>query len=292
MMTRLHLLGAGRTARTLARLWHEAGVLEIGQVCNRSLDSARAAVDWIGAGTPVHRFEALAEADWMLLGVPDSAIAACVQRGLPRTALAFHLSGAESSAVLRTAAASVASVHPVCAFADPELALRQFAGRYAVGEGDRAALDRLLPCFEAIGARTIRFEPSDKRLYHAAMISASNFLCTIDQLAEDLAVAGGVPPEQARLLLSTLQTGALETIAQRGGAASLTGPIERGDLATCEAMMSRIRARATEDATFSDRVLPVLSALAGATVSLAQRKQPEDADRLELLRAVFEERAG
>jgi predicted short-subunit dehydrogenase-like oxidoreductase (DUF2520 family) len=124
------------------------------------------------------------------------------------------------------------------------------------------------------------------------MISASNFLCTIDQLAEDLAVAGGVPPEQARLLLSTLQTGALETIAQRGGAASLTGPIERGDLATCEAMMSRIRARANEDATFSDRVLPVLSALAGATVSLAQRKQPEDADRLELLRAVFEERAG
>ena len=59
MTPRLHLLGAGRTARTLARLWQEAGVLRIGQVRNRSLDSALRAVAWIGQGRAVEEFAAI-----------------------------------------------------------------------------------------------------------------------------------------------------------------------------------------------------------------------------------------
>ena len=282
MIPRLHVLGAGRTARTLARLWHEAGALRIGQVCNRSLASARDAVAWIGDGTPVEAFGELDRADWLLVGVPDSAIAACAAGSLPRTALAFHLSGAESSAVLAGCAESVAAVHPVCAFADPELARRQFPGRYAVGEGDDAALDRLLPAFEAIGARTLRFEPDDKRLYHAAMIAASNFLCTLDQLAEDLAVAGGLPVADARRLITALQAGALDTIAERGGSGALTGPIERGDAATCSAMMERVRARAAG-------LEPLFAALATATVELARHRRPDRSDGLDALRRLFEE---
>lgn len=288
MTPRLHLLGAGRTARTLARLWQEAGVLTIGQVCNRSRSSAESAVAWIGQGLPVECFDGVEAADWLLIGVPDSVIAEVAQQSLPRTALAFHLSGAEPAALLKGCAESVASVHPVCAFADPDLARRQFPGRFAVGEGDAAALDRLMPAFEAIGARTLRFAPSDKRLYHAAMISASNFLCTLDQLSEDLAVAAGLDVGDARRLIATLQSGALETIADRGGAAALTGPIERGDAATCAALMNRVRAHAGTDVTFRARVLPLLRALAGATLDLAQRKQPERDAELEALRTLFE----
>ncbi|NKI34451.1 DUF2520 domain-containing protein [Wenzhouxiangella sp. XN79A] len=287
----LHILGAGRTARTLARLWHEAGVLTIGEVCNRSPASAAEAVDWIGQGRPVERFERIAPEDWLLIGVPDSAIAEVADAGLPFAALAFHLSGAEPASLLAGRAAAVAAVHPVCAFAEPDLARRQFPGRYAVGEGDAAALDRLLPAFEAIGARTLRFRPDDKRLYHAAMIAASNFLCTLDQLAEDLAVAGGLAAGDARRLIATLQAGALDTIAERGGAGALTGPIERGDAATCAAMMDRIRARAGDDEAFGRQVLPLLAVLAGSTVDLARRRHPDRAESLEALRALFEERA-
>lgn len=288
MTPRLHVLGAGRTARTLARLWQEAGVLRIGEVRNRSLDSARHAVEWIGQGRAVADFEAIDPGDWLLIGVPDSAIAGCARRGLPRTALAFHLSGAEPADLLAGGASAVASIHPVCAFADPDLARRQFPGRFAVGEGDAEALDRLLPCFEAIGARTLRFAPEDKRLYHAAMIAASNFLCTLDQLAEDLAVAGGLRAADARRLIASLQSGALDTISDRGAIAALTGPIERGDRATCEAMMERIRARAGQDGDFAARVLPLLASLAGATVDLAQRKHPDREASLESLRTLFE----
>ena len=291
MIPRLHILGAGRTARTLARLWHDAGVVRIGQVRNRGLDSAREAVGWIGQGEAVDDFEPFAPDDWLLIGVPDSAIARCTQRGLPRSALAFHLSGAEPASLLDGSADSTASVHPVCAFADPDLARRQFPGRFAVGEGDPAALDRLLPCFEAIGARTLRFAPSDKRLYHAAMIAASNFLCTLDQLAEDLAVAGGLGAPEARRLIASLQSGALDTISERGATVALTGPIERGDAATCEAMLDRIRARAEHDETFAAQVLPLFALLAGSTVDLAKRKHPARVDALNALRTLFEERA-
>jgi predicted short-subunit dehydrogenase-like oxidoreductase (DUF2520 family) len=291
MMPRLHILGAGRAARTLARLWRDSGVLDIGQVRNRSLASAEQAADWIGAGTAVERFADVDRDDWIMLGVPDSQLARSVTEGVPRVALAFHLSGAESSRVLEGIAGSVAAVHPVCAFAEPDLALGQFPGRFAVGEGDEAALDRLLPCFEAIGARAFRFAPKDKRLYHAAMISASNFLCTLDQLAEDLAVASGLEAAQARHLITSLQMGALETIADRGGCEALTGPIERGDFETCEAMMMHIRREAAARPEFSRRVLPLVSALAVATVNLAQRKRTEQEEDLEILRPIFLERA-
>lgn len=292
----LHVLGAGRTARTLARLGREAGVWSVGQVCNRRPDRARVAVDWIGEGTATARFEPMAPSDWLMIGLPDSAIADRVSQGVPgRPGLAFHLSGAEPASLLEGLAEAVASVHPVCAFADPDRALSAFPGSFAVGEGDPAALDRLLPAFEAIGARTLRFRPANKRLYHASMIAASNFLCTLDALALDLAEAGGLSAEQALSLIATLQSGALGTIAEQGPARALTGPIERGDSATCATLVEQVKAHGATDESFRTRVEPLLMALGRATVQLARRKQGEDrADRADLaaVEAVFAEPHG
>ncbi|MBY6205790.1 DUF2520 domain-containing protein [Halomonas denitrificans] len=296
-MPTLHVLGAGRTARTLARLGREAGVWSVGQVCNRRPERARAAVDWIGEGTATERFEALERGDWLMIGVPDSAIADCVAdvvaRGpSDRPGLAFHLSGAEPAERIEGLAEAVASVHPVCAFADPDRALSAFPGSFAVGEGDPAALDRLLPAFEAIGARTLRFRPTNKRLYHASMIAASNFLCTLDALALDLAEAGGLTAEQALPLIVTLQSGALGTIAERGPVDALTGPIERGDSATCATLVEQVRAHAAKDEAFRFRVEPLLMALGRATVGLARRKHGEDpagGPGLDAIGTVFEE---
>lgn len=282
----LHLLGAGRTARTLARLWVEAGVLSIGQVCNRSRASSQDAVAWIGQGTAVDRLDGVGNDDWLLLGVPDSVIEASAS-DLPRVALAFHLSGAESSARIGGVGDHVAAVHPVCAFADPERARRAFPGSFCVGEGDPEALDRLLPAFEAIGGRALRFSPVDKRLYHAAMISASNFLCTLDALALDLAEAGGLEREQAAALVTTLQHGALGTIAEQGPERALTGPIERNDAATCAALARTVRDRAAHDEEFRARVDPLFRSLSLATVELARRKHPGQDAHWDALRRLY-----
>jgi len=149
--------------------------------------------------------------------------------------------------------------------------------------------------FEAIGARTLRFRPADKRLYHASMIAASNFLCTLDALALDLAEAGGLTVEQALPLIATLQSGALGTIAERGPARALTGPIERGDAATCATLVEQVKAYGATDPAFRARVEPLLMALGRATIQLARRKHDDDREDgadLAAVEAVFAEPQG
>jgi len=273
MAVTLHIIGCGRVGRVLARLWREAGTLEIGWVLNRSQASAAAAVAFIGAGHAVSRPGPVAPDDWLMLALPEGAIGPMAEKisGQLETQpmLAFHLSGAESSKLLRPLAGRVAAVHPVCPFAEPTTMLQRFAGSHVLGEGDKDALDQLLPAFAAIAARIHRFAPADKRLYHAATIAASNFLAVIDALALDLAEAGGVDPELASLLLFTLQRTALENIQQFGPTEALTGPIERGD----RRAVGRLAAAA--------RNLPMAQqecffALARATVRLAERKHGAD----------------
>lgn len=277
MATRLNIIGCGRAARVLARLWHEAGQFRIGWILNRSPESAARARDFIGAGDAVAEPGRFQPGDWLMLGLPDGDLAS-VAEGLratsgDRAALAFHLSGLESSEVLRGVADEVASVHPVCPFSDPGHALRRFAGSHALGEGDAGALDRVLPCFDAIGARAARFSPKDKRLYHAAMISASNFVVTLDDLALNLAEQAGLERDRALELITDLQRGALDNIAALGPVGALTGPIERGDESICDRLAAMSRA-------LSGPQRALFSTLASATAALAARKHPERAESL------------
>lgn len=265
----LHIYGCGRAGRTLARLWADHGVFRIGWIVNRSADSAAAAAGFIGQGQPATAPGTVAGDDWLMLALPDSALApgAGELAGLlaARPALAFHISGSEPAAVLRPLAERIASVHPVCPFGDPERALAQFAGSFAVGEGDGRALDELLPCFETIGAQTFRFAPADKRLYHAATIAASNFLNVLDDLALGLAEDGGMDRETALKVIVALQRAALAGIEVSGPVASLTGPIERGDEAVCR----RLAAMVASGTSVRDQVF---RALARGAVDLAHRK--------------------
>jgi predicted dinucleotide-binding enzyme len=41
---RLDIVGAGKVGKTLARLWNQNGVFEIGSVANRSLESSEEAI--------------------------------------------------------------------------------------------------------------------------------------------------------------------------------------------------------------------------------------------------------
>jgi len=279
----LHIAGCGRVGRTLARLWADAGVLEIGQVLNRSPASAERAVRFIGRGRAVERFTGLG-GDWLMLALPDGelqsraeALAASVR---PGPALVFHVSGAESSELLKPFGVPFAAIHPVCPFADPARAIEYFAGSFAVGEGDPAALDRVLPVFEAIGARTLAFEPSDKRRYHAATIAASNFLNVIDDLALGLAEAAGLARGQALEIITALQRAGLAGIEARGPEAALTGPIERADDRACRRIANVL-------ASSTPREAALFATLSRAAAELASRKHPERLDALSEIDRIF-----
>src|SRR6056297_1582575 len=231
----LHIVGCGRVGRSLARLWADAGTFSIGQVVNRSVESAQAAVEFIGQGRAAETLGRIDAEDWLMLAVPDGRLVPVAEKTAETIdehtgqaqagpAFVFHVSGAEPAEVLRPIGPLVASVHPVCPFSDPARAVETFPGSYALGEGDDEVLDRVLQAFAAIGAETMRFSPVDKRRYHAATIAASNFLNVLDDLALGLAESAGLAPEPALKVIVALQRAGLANIERVGPLQALTGP--------------------------------------------------------------------
>lgn len=263
-MARFNVVGAGRVGQTLARLWHHRAHFAIADVCTTTLASAQAACATIGAGHPVAAIAAMGPADVWMLAVPDAQLATCAkaladhhathstsqpatnppaphpaaphrQRQPIPAPLVFHCSGAHSSAVLAPLADRgwrVASAHCILSFATVQAAMAQFPGTGCALEGDASACaDVLRPAFTAIGARCFEVASSDKLLYHAAAVFATNFLPVLQATAETLWLATGVPQELIPQLRATLLTNAVANITKLGPQAALTGPAARGDTA-------------------------------------------------------------
>lgn len=233
----LNLLGAGRVGRTLGRLWHAQGVLQLQDVLTTSPASAHAAVDFIGAGRPVAALNDMRPADCWLIAVPDRQIAASAQAlvgaGLP-PGIAFHASGALAAAELaplHAAGWQVASAHCILSFATPATAVQQFAGTPCALEGEAATIAALQPLFTAIGARCFTLPSADKLRYHAAAVFATNFLPVLQATAEALWQDSGVPAELLPPLRATLLRHAVDNLLAMGPAGALTGPAARGDSA-------------------------------------------------------------
>lgn len=233
----LNIVGCGRAARTLAKLWADAAPCVIGSVLTRSLASAQDAVSFIGQGRAMAGFDEMCPAALWMLGVPDrdiaTAAAALAASGRVRAGDGvFHLSGFTPSAALAPLAevgARIASVHPVMSFADPALAAGRFAGTPCGIEGEATLADELATLFAAIGAECFALDGSRKPLYHAGSVFASNFLVVILDVARKAYVDSGVPPEVADRMLAAISRGALDNVVALGARDALTGPAARGD---------------------------------------------------------------
>lgn len=273
MAATLNIVGAGHVGRTLGRLFAAHGVFAVQDVLTRSLAGAEEAVRFIGAGRALAQASSLRPAQAWMLAVGDDQIApacaALAAAGLLDGAVVFHCSGAKASSELQAASgagATVASVHPVRSFADPENVAAAFAGTWCGVEGDAAALALLAPAFEAIGARLVTIDAAAKTVYHAASVFASNYLVTVLDAALRAYAAAGVPPEVARELAQPLAGESLANVFRLGPAAALSGPVARGDFATV----------ARQQAAVSGWDAPtgrLYEALVEAATALAERKR-------------------
>ncbi|MFK3739341.1 Rossmann-like and DUF2520 domain-containing protein [Massilia sp. TN1-12] len=275
MAALLNIVGAGHVGRALGRLFAARAVFAVQDVLTRSMDSARAATAFIGAGQAVGAVGALRPAAVWMLAVSDDRIgdvAALLAASVPmRGAVVFHCSGAKASGeldALRAAGAHVASVHPVRSFADPAAVAAHFDGTFCGVEGDAAALALLLPAFEAIGARPVRIDAAAKTVYHAASVFASNYLVTVLDAALRAYQAAGIPREVALELARPLAGESLANVFRLGPETALSGPIARGDAATVARQQAAVGAW---DGPTGD----LYEALAAATWDLARRKREQ-----------------
>jgi predicted short-subunit dehydrogenase-like oxidoreductase (DUF2520 family) len=287
-MKTLNVIGAGRVGRTLAHLLHHNQSFTIEAVLDGSASGARAAVDFIEAGTPVEALPALVPADVWMVTTPDRRIAdVCAKlaaAGLLRAGdIVFHCSGALASSELATAAAAgahVASVHPLKTFAAPADAVRTFSGTPCVAEGDPAALEVLTRAFESIGGRIMTIERGQKTLYHAACVLVSNDLVALLETGLRCYEQAGITRETASQMIEPIVRETVDNVFHSGAAQALTGPVARGD----EGVVARhLDALGAADAP----IAAVYRALGRVAVDLAREQGRAEAEALARIEALL-----
>jgi predicted short-subunit dehydrogenase-like oxidoreductase (DUF2520 family) len=288
VVKKLSVIGCGSAARTLVRLWHDAGIFSIGGILNSSPGSAREAVAFIGAGTAAATIEELPSSDLYLIGCPDDNIRQCCSLLADNTRscdgiTVFHLSGALGSSELAPArheGAAVASVHPVMSFADPAKATGDFDGTWCGMEGDEQALALLEPAFEAIGARCFRIDASGKSLYHAASVIACNYLVTLEELSLQAFEEAGIGRETALQILAPILRSTVENILALGTTEALTGPIARGDVSIIERHLQALE-------VWNPEIAALYRMLGMATTELSEKQGHATAESLSVIRELL-----
>ena len=190
--------------------------------------------------------DASADAELVLLAIPDAAIAEVAQR-VPIGPWVAHVSGATSLAALEPHLRRC-SVHPLQTLSN-ERGPEQLDGAFAAvtGETDEATAAGFWLA-KTLGLQPFPLADADKPLYHAGAAIASNFLVTLYRAAARLLEETNAPPDAlVPLMKRTIENGF-----------ALTGPIARGDWSTVDAHLRALEERAPD-------LVPLYRELAEAT---------------------------
>jgi predicted short-subunit dehydrogenase-like oxidoreductase (DUF2520 family) len=189
-------------------------------------------------------------ADLVLLCIPDRAVAE-VAAAVPEGPWIAHTSGVCRLDTLAPHARRF-SLHPLQTFTldrGPEQLDGAWAAVTAETHEARAAgfaLARLL------GLRPFELDDAERPLYHAGAVVAASYLVTLHQVASELLVAAGAPPEALEPLMRRTIENGFEP----------TGPHVRADWETIEEHLRVIRERRPQ-------LEPLYRALSDATRTLA-----------------------
>ncbi|MDQ7876353.1 DUF2520 domain-containing protein [Microbacterium sp. QXD-8] len=210
---------------------------------------------------PLGRGDTAADADLVLLAVPDAEIAAAAVL-IARGPLVGHFSGASTLGPL--APHEAFSIHPLTTVAGGDASFDGVPA--AVAGSTPRALTAARALADALGMAPFEVADADRAAYHAAASIASNFLVTLEWFAEDLAATAGVPREAfAPLVRATVENW------QSDGAAALTGPISRGDDETVARQRVAVQERLPQRAELFDALVAATRELAAARTSTAAR---------------------
>jgi predicted short-subunit dehydrogenase-like oxidoreductase (DUF2520 family) len=284
------LAQAGYPIRLVVAL-HERTARRAANLINGQAESA--SIGRVIAG----RVPALRNVDLALIATPDDAIqevakqlAACFDGGTAKRGaassnrVALHTSGARSSDELRLLRAkgfATGSIHPLISISKPASGAAWLHKAFFSLEGDAKALRIARQLVADLGGNSFRIPRVNKPLYHAAALMASPNLTALFDIALRMLTRCGLSRARAHQVLLPLVQSTLENLQTQDPAEALTGPLQRGDVATIEKHISAIKATKLRE------TLPAYVALARHSASLANelRNRPE---LLQLLRNAAE----
>lgn len=288
MTKRINIIGCGRAASSLAKLWIQADSVRIGGVLNRSRESTSKAVHSLGAGTAVENLAEMSPAECWLIGSSDHQISGIThlldasEHDL-NGALVFHLAGRFGLSVLqplKEQGALLAALHPVRSLTHDWLSLDDFAGTACVAEGPPEALALLEPLVTSIGGIWLPVERIDRGLYHASVAIISNITKAVAWKAQKWQEGAGLPAATAATVTHQLLNSTMEDLFRSGARQSITGPVVRGDTSTIEAHLQALSASHPDD-------VDVYRVLARTVLELAQERGDLDEATLQRFTDLF-----
>lgn len=180
--------------------------------------------------------ELVPEVDVLFITTQDSMIRTVAEnlstKGLIKPGQVWiHCSGSLPSDILRVdenLPIQCLSLHPLQAFASVEKALAILLGTHFGIEGDNQELGERI--VKELGGIPHPILATQKSLYHAGAVVASNYLVVLASLAVELFNEAGIQADEALASLLPLMRGTLYNLEQVGLPQALTGPIARGDV--------------------------------------------------------------
>jgi predicted short-subunit dehydrogenase-like oxidoreductase (DUF2520 family) len=228
------LIGPGRAGTTIALGLMEHGWTVVA-VAGRAPDAASTTAAAACLATrPALVSDVARGAELVIVATPDRAIEQAINTAEPSIepgALVVHLAGSRGLDVFADLLAKrtgvrVGALHPLQSFPTTTVGLERLQGSWAAvaGHPDVVELAHML------GLKTFELADENRVRYHTAAVVASNHLVALLGQVERLAVSCDVPFEAfAPLILASVHNS-----FSLGPANALTGPVERGDLATVE----------------------------------------------------------
>lgn len=283
------IIGCGRVGISLAVFLAKQGLIPIA-FASKHVDSAEKARRLVGEGMVCDGLvKAAKSCSIVFITTPDAVIEPVCDfvsgnNGFTKDSIVYHLSGALSSDILKSArecGAKTASMHPLQAFAPYKKGQKSpFRGINMSIEGDEKAVELGKKMINALGANSFTIPTEAKTLYHASAVVASNYLVTLEHFALELLKASDMTESDAYEILEPLILGTLNNIKARGSVNALTGPVARGDDEIVSRHLEDIGAKLPQ---FSD----LYRILGKYTLDIADARGEISAEVIDKLAALF-----
>jgi predicted short-subunit dehydrogenase-like oxidoreductase (DUF2520 family) len=247
-------IGAGKVATAFGRYLHRRKV-RVGGYLDHNLEKARAAAQGAGTTACIDLSQVAARCDVILITTQDDRIAPacgdlCRQAHIHSHHRVGHMSGAHPAALLapaRAQGATIFSLHPLQAFADPQKSFEALPDTFFALEGQGEGLPLVAEMVATLGNPYFNITSENKRLYHLGACVISNFLVTLMDTGLTALERSGIDPGRGFEAMRPLIEGTLSNIATLGTARALTGPIARGDSGTIAGHLKALDAASLVD---------------------------------------------
>lgn len=269
-------IGAGKAGTALGRYLVDNNASVVG-FASKTYSSACQAASFSRSSAFSSTLDLVRRCDFVFITTPDSVISivwrelldAHKQHVIDLSFKSFaHCSGCCSSELFAEShefGVSVCSIHPLLAFGDSSLAVKQLNTAHICVEGDDTALNCILPFFETAGNQIHRISSADKVRYHAAAVFASNLVLAPLDCAVQLLKGCGFDSHDATVALAPLIKNNIDNFFRFGSVGALTGPVERADKTIVSQHLSAL----------SEKDAELYCALSQKLIDIAKRKHPD-----------------